>query len=87
MIDFITTKKGEVRPVVVGGRAFTSEILAQRYIDEANLSQRAEIMPLPTSSQSTASGMIKAKLAARYHDLEKGMTRAVHKVPNSEGVS
>lgn len=84
VVDYKADKQGQLHPVIFGGRAFTSELLAQRFIDESNLSPRAEIFPLPTSNQSSATGQVKAKLVKRYgskgEGWEKGLERAVHKV-------
>lgn len=79
VVDYTSAKDGRMRPVVIGGRAFTSELLAQRYLDDANLSRKAEILELPTSDTSKATQMIKAVLIRRFKSLDKGITRAVHK--------
>ena len=78
VVDYSKSKSGEIRPVIIGGRAFTSELLAQRYIDDSSLSSKAEIFPLPTSDTSRATQMIKAKLIKRYQNLDQGLVRAVH---------
>jgi len=80
VVDYKQAKDGSLRPVIIGGRAFTSELLAQRYLDDANLSRKAEIFELSTGSTSKASQGIKAQLIKRYKSLDRGMTRAVHKV-------
>lgn len=80
VIDFIKAKDGSLRPVVIGGRAFSTELYAQRYVDDASLSRLAEIVELPTSDTSKATQMLKAKLAKRYKSLDKGMARAIHQV-------
>jgi len=79
VVDFRKTKDGSIRPVVIGGRAFTTELRAQQYIDNSNLSQKAEIFELPTSDTSKATRSIKARLISRYRSLDKGLTRAVHR--------
>ncbi len=78
VIDYHRARNGSIRPVVIGGRAFTTEVRAQQYIDEANLSPKAEIIELNTSDTSKATRAIKARLIRRYRDLDKGLTRAVH---------
>jgi len=80
VVDYVSAKDGNLRPVVIGGRSFTSELVAQRYVDDSNLSRKVEIFELPTSDSSKATSMIKAQLVRRYKDLGKGLTRAVHKV-------
>jgi hypothetical protein len=83
IVDYRKDSKGVFHPVVIGGRAFTSEISAQEYIDHAGLSSRAEIFPLDTSNQAKATQKIKAVLIRRYKSLDKGMTRVGHeKVEN-----
>jgi len=80
VVDFSMDKGGKVHPVVIGGRAFSTEIAAQKYIDDSNLSQKAEIFPLPTSNQHRATSMIKAQLIRRFKSVSQGMTKAIHKV-------
>ena len=80
VVDFSQKKDGRLAPIIIGGRAFTSNSRAQRYIDDSNLSQRAEIVELETSNQARATQAIKAKLITKYRDLDKGMTRAIHNV-------
>jgi len=80
VVDYTASKDGTLRPVVIGGRAFQTELHAQRYIDDSNLSRNAEIIELPTADQSKATGMLKAILVKRHKSLSKGMTRAVHKL-------
>ena len=79
VIDFKQDKKGNFHPVVIGGRCFTTQASAQSYIDNSNLSNRAEIIPLDTCSQSKASGKIKAILIKRFKSLDKGLSNAYHK--------
>ena len=79
IVDFKQSKDGLPRPVVIGGRAFTTGLKAQQYIDDSNLSQRAEIFELNTSNTGKATQMIKARLINRYKDLDRGLTRAIHK--------
>ena len=82
VVDYLPSKDGKtLHPVVIGGRCFTSEMRAQQFIDQTNLSPKAEIMMLDTSNTSRASQEIKAKLAVRLHSLEQGMVKAVHKLP------
>jgi hypothetical protein len=82
VIDYLASKDGKtLHPVVIGGRCFTSEMRAQQFMDQTNLSPKAEIMELDTSNTSRASQEIKAKLAVRLHSLEQGMAKAVHKLP------
>lgn len=78
VVDYRQTKSGGMSPVVIGGRAFSSELLAQRYIDDADLSRKAEIFPLPTANAAKATSMIKAQLVKRYKSLDRGTTRATH---------
>ena len=80
VVDYTQAKDGSTRPIVIGGRAFTSALRAQRYLDDANLSRRAEIFELPTGGTSRATQMIKAQLVRRYRSLDRGVARAVHKV-------
>jgi len=80
VVDYTRAKDGSLRPVIIGGRSFSSELLAQHYMDDANLSQKAEIFELPTSNSSRATQMVKAQLIRRYKSLDKGVRRAVHKV-------
>lgn len=86
VVDYAQSKDGSLRPVVIGGRSFTTELLAQRYMDDANLSGRAEIFELPTSNTSRATQAIKAKLVKRYKSLDKGITRAKHETPGYKSV-
>lgn len=79
VIDYKETKSGDYIPVVIGGRAFPSELQAQKYIDDSNLSRRAEIFELDTCNQDKATGAIKAILIRRYKSLDKGMMRASHR--------
>lgn len=79
VVDYKQRKDGNFSPVIIGGRAFSSEIRAQQYIDESNLSQKAEIIELDTRNQAKATSKIKAQLIRRYKSLDKGMVRAVHK--------
>lgn len=78
-MDYKQSEDEKIHPVVIGGRAFSSEIRAQRYMDDANLSRNAEIMELSTSNTSAATQEIKAILVKRYQSLDKGMARAVHR--------
>ena len=80
VVDYREDKSGGLHPVIIGGRAFSSHLRAQNYIDRANLSRKAEIFELPTSSQSKATRTVKAELIKRYRSLDQGMARAVHKV-------
>lgn len=80
VVDFLRSKSNKLHPVVIGGRAFTTESAAQNYMDTANLSQMAEIMHTDTMNQAKATQEIKAKLVQKYKNLEQGMARAVHKV-------
>lgn len=79
VVDYTRAKDDTLRPVVIGGRAFVTELHAQRYMDEANLSRNAEIMELPTSDTGRATQMVKAILIKRFGSLDKGMRRAIHK--------
>jgi len=79
IVDYKTDSQGSLRPVIIGGRAFPNELLAQKYIDEANLSRKAEVFDLPTTDISKATQMVKAKLIKRYKSLDEGMKRAYHK--------
>ena len=79
VVDYKQSEDEKIHPVIIGGRAFSSEVQAQRYMDDASLSRHAEIMELLTSSTSAATQEIKAILVKRYKSLDKGMTRAVHK--------
>lgn len=79
VVDYTADKSNNLHPVIIGGRAFTSELLAQRYMDDSNLSRKAEIFELPTSDVSRATRMVKAQLVKRYKSLDGGMKRAVHK--------
>jgi len=83
VVDFKQTKSGALRPVVIGGRAFTSKIKAQTYLDDALLSNRAEIIETSTPNRSRATQEIKAKLVRRYGkegrgQWQKGLARAIH---------
>ena len=85
VVDFKPAKDGLLRPVVIGGRSFASELKAQSYIDDANLTDKAEIFEADTSSTAKATREIKAKLIVRYGhkgpgEWTKGLKRAVHKV-------
>ena len=78
VVDWKKDKKGNFHPVIIGGRAFPTEQSAQSYIDSSSLSSRAEIIPLDTPSESTATGEIKAILIKRFKSLDRGMMRASH---------
>ncbi len=78
VVDFRQSKDGLLRPVIIGGRSFTTEIRAQEYIDNSNLSPKAEIYPVDTSDMSKATRVIKAKLITKYKSLDRGLTRASH---------
>lgn len=80
VVDYKQAGDGNLRPIIIGGRAFSSELLAQRYLDDANLSRKAEIFPLETGNVGRASQTIKAILVRRYKSLDKGTKRAVHKL-------
>ncbi len=84
VVDFRQTKDGRLSPVIIGGRAFTTEVRAQSYIDESSLSSKAEIFPIDTADASKATRVVKAKLIHRYKDLDKGLTRATHDVEIDE---
>jgi len=79
VVDYTRAKDDTLRPVVIGGRAFVTELHAQRYMDDANLSRNAEIMELSTSDTGRATQEIKAILIKRFRSLDKGMRRAVHR--------
>jgi len=83
VVDYKTAKDGGLRPVVIGGRAFTSSIKAQNYLDDALLSNKAEIFETSSSNRSVATREIKAKLVSRYGhkgkgEWTKGLRRAIH---------
>ena len=83
VVDYRADKSGKYHPVVIGGRSFHTRTQAQNYIDNANLSSRAEIFGPPDVSNTTDIGRvtseIKAILIKRYRSLDQGMARAVHK--------
>ena len=79
VVDYSERKDGTKVPIVIKGRAFSSELQAQRYIDEANLSRNAEIFELSSSNEKAATQELKAKLIRRYKSLDKGMTRVSHR--------
>jgi len=79
VVDYTESKGGELRPIVIGGRSFTTELYAQRYIDDSNLSRRAEIFEVTSSNLDRATQEVKAKLIRRYKSLDKGMKRVSHK--------
>lgn len=83
VVDFKQATDGNLRPVVIGGRAFTSHIKAQSYMDDALLSNRAEIIEVSSPTRSVATREIKAKLVRRYGrqgrgQWQKGLKRAIH---------
>ena len=78
IVDYVEAKDGNLRPVLIKGRYFTSELRAQRYIDDANLSRRAEIFELSSTNVQAATQELKAKLAKKYRSLPRAMKRAVH---------
>ena len=78
IIDFKQNSKQQLVPVIIGGHAFTSEMLAQDYIDRSNLSPRAEILESDYSSESMATRQLKAKLITKYRSLDAGMRRVNH---------
>lgn len=83
VVDYKQSRDGVMRPIVIGGRSFTSEMKAQSYIDNALLTDNAEIFALPTSNVARATRMIKAKLVERLGhrgkgEWVKGLKRAVH---------
>lgn len=80
VVDFTQDKSGKLHPVIIGGRAFTTESAAQQYVDTANLSRQAEILHTDTMNQSKATQEIKAQLIKKFRNLNQGMARAVHKV-------
>jgi hypothetical protein len=78
IVDYKSTSKGKLQPVIIGGHAFTSEMMAQDFIDRSNLSPRAEIFPSDYSSESKAVHQLKGKLIQKYKSLEDGMQRVRH---------
>ena len=78
IVDYRQDAKKAFHPVIIGGRAFTSESQAQSYIDNSNLSGKAEIIQLDTTNQGSATQKIKGILIKRYKSLDKGMGTVYH---------
>ena len=84
VVDYTESSKGFLVPVVMGGRCFTTEMAAQDFIDNANLSRKAEIFPLPTRDEERATSFIKGELVKRYGregkgKWQKGIARIKHR--------
>jgi len=65
IVDYKTTGRGELQPVIIGGRAFSQVEAALDYQSNANLSDRSEIFELNARTPGEASRAIRDKLRSR----------------------
>lgn len=79
IIDYITKDNGKVQPIILGNRAFTSELGAQRFLDTVTSTRNVEVVELPTRNTAKASQYIRGRLVKKAGNTAAGITRVRHK--------
>ena len=76
ILEWTPNKEGDLKPNLFG--SYSSELAAEEYKDEANMSDRAKIYRLGTANTAKATQLLKAMNVLDKKDVTQGMQRFRH---------